>query len=61
MFKRMILTLRGNIEFFCFHKRHEIVLQILWSIYHQKNFKLSNEQRRNNLIKMIVSISEKEE
>jgi len=60
MFKRMIGALRGNIEFFCYHTREVMVLNILWKEIKKKNSNVPATIRRDTLIQMINNIYEDE-
>lgn len=58
MFKRMITTIKNNIEFFCYHGREALVLELLWKEIKRKNHKVPAEQRRDTLIRQITELCE---
>lgn len=60
MFKRMMSQLKGQIEFFCFHQRDVVVLELLWDQVRSKNKRLTKEERRERMIVMINRIADAE-
>lgn len=60
MFKRMITALRGYVEFFCYHNRESIVLEVLWDEIKKRHPKATIEERQKELINTINGLAAKE-